>query len=125
MDRNLYMKFFDISINTFYLWKKQNRPIINFFSKYFKDSEIEEFLRTGRLEKLESTKNESNNKTNITIGDTVTLKANESIKMNIIEIDDNTATCVWFDSDSRLQKEQLIIDVLLKYVENRKNEEIK
>lgn len=38
--------------------------------------------------------------------------------MNIIEIDDNTATCVWFDSDSRLQKEQLIIDVLLKYVEN-------
>lgn len=61
MDRNLYMKFFDISINTFYLWKKQNRPIINFFSKYFKDSEIEEFLRTGRLE------NSNQQKMNLTI----------------------------------------------------------
>lgn len=53
MDRKLYMKFFGISVNTFYLWKKQNRPVINFFSGYFQDSEIEEFLRTSRLERLE------------------------------------------------------------------------
>ena len=57
MNRKLYMEFLDISVNTFYLWKKQKRPIINFLSKYFDDSEIEEFLTTGKLEKLELIKN--------------------------------------------------------------------
>lgn len=41
--------------------------------------------------------------------------------MNVIEINDNTVTCVWFDSDSRLQKEQFIIDVLVKNVVNNEN----
>ena len=38
--------------------------------------------------------------------------------MNVIEVKDNIATCVWFDSESKLQKEQLIIDVLVKNASN-------
>ena len=51
MNREIYMKFFLISINTFYLWKKQKRPVIEFFSKYTTDDEIKEFIETGKISK--------------------------------------------------------------------------
>jgi hypothetical protein len=62
MNRELYMEFFQISVNTFYLWKKQKRPVIEFFSKYSTDDEIKEFIKTGkinRIEKLNSLFNET------------------------------------------------------------------
>lgn len=51
MDRAIYMKFFQISVNTFYLWKKQKRPVVEFFSKYTTDEEIIEFMETGKIQK--------------------------------------------------------------------------
>lgn len=53
MNRELYMDFFQISVNTFYLWKKQKRPVIEFFSKYSTDDEIKEFIKTGKIDKIE------------------------------------------------------------------------
>lgn len=53
MNRELYMEFFQISVNTFYLWKKQKRPVIEFFSKYSTDEEIKEFINTGKIDKIE------------------------------------------------------------------------
>lgn len=42
------------SQNTYYQWKKQNRPIIKFLEKYFSKEELEEFLNTGKINKLEN-----------------------------------------------------------------------
>jgi hypothetical protein len=53
MNRELYMEFFQISVNTFYLWKKQKRPVIEFFSKYSTDDEIKEFIKTGKIDRIE------------------------------------------------------------------------
>lgn len=55
--RDIFIRLFDFSINTYYLWKKQNRPIINLLEKYFKKEELEEFLETGKIEKFEKSKN--------------------------------------------------------------------
>lgn len=54
MNREIFTEFFQISVNTFYLWKKQNRPVIEFFSKYSSDYEIKEFLETGKINKFEN-----------------------------------------------------------------------
>lgn len=35
-------------------WKKENRPIINLLEKYFTKEELEEFLKTERIDKLEN-----------------------------------------------------------------------
>lgn len=53
MNRELYMEFFQISVNTFYLWKKQKRPVIEFFSKYSTDDETKEFIKTGKIDRIE------------------------------------------------------------------------
>ncbi len=44
-----------ISDKTYYNWKKEKRPIISFLEKYFTEEDLEEFLNTGKLEKLEYT----------------------------------------------------------------------
>lgn len=51
-------KLLDISERSYYTWKKEERPIIIFLEKYFSKEEIEEFLETGSMQKLEK-KNES------------------------------------------------------------------
>ena len=56
MNREIYMKFFQISVNTFYLWKKQKRPVVDFFSKYTTDDEIVEFIETGKIQKQDRLK---------------------------------------------------------------------
>lgn len=33
-EREIFMNLFDISINTYYNWKKENRPIIKLLEKY-------------------------------------------------------------------------------------------
>ena len=35
------------SRNTYYVWKREKRPIIELIDKYFTNYEIEEFLKTG------------------------------------------------------------------------------
>jgi len=45
---------------TIFAWKKENRPIINFFEKYFSEEDLEEFLTTGKIEKLEHDKKNTN-----------------------------------------------------------------
>lgn len=53
--REVITKFLSFgSQNTYYQWKKQNRPIIKFFEKYFSKEELEEFLSTGKINKLEN-----------------------------------------------------------------------
>ena len=47
-----------VSKNSYWNYKKQERPIISFLEKYFSKEEIEEFLETGSMQKLEK-KNES------------------------------------------------------------------
>lgn len=42
------------SENTYYDWKKQNRPIILFLEKYFEEKDLKEFLETGKISKLET-----------------------------------------------------------------------
>lgn len=44
----------DISDKTYYNWKNQDRPIIKLLDKYFTDSEIEEFLQTGKISKFDN-----------------------------------------------------------------------
>lgn len=56
MNRELYIEFFQISVNTFYLWKKQKRPVIDFFLKYSNDKDIKEFLETKKIKSLEKNK---------------------------------------------------------------------
>ncbi|MDD3054259.1 MAG: hypothetical protein PHE16_00130 [Aliarcobacter sp.] len=45
---------------TIFVWKKENRPIINFFIKYFSDDEISEFLNTGGIKRLDNVDNIAN-----------------------------------------------------------------
>ena len=52
-ERDIYMELFNISINTYYLWKKQGRPIISLLEKYFTKEDLGEFLKTGKIKKLD------------------------------------------------------------------------
>ena len=49
-------KFYDTTEATYYRHKKQNRPVIKFIEKYFTDDDLEEFLTTGKVSRLESQK---------------------------------------------------------------------
>ncbi len=49
------------SINSYYMWKKENRPIISLLQKYLTEDDIYEFLNTGNISKFDNikfTKNE-------------------------------------------------------------------
>lgn len=54
------MKLCSFSRNSYYVWKREGRPIIQFLEKYFSDEELEEFLEQGSIAKLD---NFNNNKT--------------------------------------------------------------
>lgn len=56
-ERDIYMELFNISINTYYLWKKQGRPIISLLEKYFTKEDLEEFLESGKVRKFDSIDN--------------------------------------------------------------------
>jgi len=49
-------KLLQISDVSYYRWKKE-RPIFDFLEKYFSKIELEEFLKTGKIEKLDLIKN--------------------------------------------------------------------
>ena len=42
-----------VSKNSYWNYKKQERPIILFLEKYFTENDLEEFLTTGKMTKLE------------------------------------------------------------------------
>ncbi|MDY0122849.1 hypothetical protein [Sulfurimonas sp.] len=45
---------FASSEGAYYKWKKENRPIITLLDKYFSREDLEEFLETGKVAKLEN-----------------------------------------------------------------------
>jgi len=50
--KNSIKKILDISDKTYYNWK--DRPIITLLEKYFTESDLEEFLQTNSISRLES-----------------------------------------------------------------------
>ncbi len=50
---NTIVKILDVSKNTYWNWKNQNRPIISLLDKYFSKEDLQEFLQTGKIERLE------------------------------------------------------------------------
>lgn len=54
--KTLMSALFGFSAPTFYSWKKEQRPIISLVDKYFKKEDLEEFLATGRIQKLDNLK---------------------------------------------------------------------
>lgn len=51
---DIYSKILDCSVSGFYKWKKQNRLIIKLLEKYFTQKDLEEFIDTGSVTKLEA-----------------------------------------------------------------------
>lgn len=49
-----YSILLDNSERTIQRWKKENRPIINFFDKYFTDEDLQEFISIGKISKLDN-----------------------------------------------------------------------
>lgn len=47
-------KLFDSSEGAYYKWKRENRPIITLLEKYFTKEELEEFLMSGKISRMES-----------------------------------------------------------------------
>lgn len=47
------VKILDVSKNSYWNWKNQNRPIITLLEKYFSKDDLKEFLDTGKISKLE------------------------------------------------------------------------
>lgn len=48
-EREIYMSLLGISVNTYYLWKKQERPIMKLLNKCFANEELEAFITAGEL----------------------------------------------------------------------------
>jgi len=50
---NQYCKLLNVSRNTFYVHKRENRLILHLLEKYFTDEELEEFLKDGKIKKFD------------------------------------------------------------------------
>ena len=46
-------KLFDVHQNTVSNWKKENKSGLNLIFKYFTKEELEEFIKTGKIEKMD------------------------------------------------------------------------
>ena len=51
--KQIIESLFGFTEATFYRWKKQNRLIITLLEKYFTKEDLEEFLESGKCEKME------------------------------------------------------------------------
>lgn len=56
-ERDTFMKLLDISVNTYYLWRRQGRLVLNLFDKYFTKEDLEEFVTTGKIAKFDGVEN--------------------------------------------------------------------
>ncbi len=54
-------KILDIADKTYYNWKNQNRPIINLLENNFTEKDMQEFLKTGEIQKFKNFKYLYNN----------------------------------------------------------------
>jgi hypothetical protein len=52
----IFMDLFGFSRPTYYKWKRENIKVIQLLEKYFSKDELEEFLETGSIRKLETEK---------------------------------------------------------------------
>jgi len=50
-------KILDIADRTYYNWKSEGRPIIGLLEKYFTNEDLEEYLKTGAISRLEKLDN--------------------------------------------------------------------
>lgn len=57
LDYKILMEIFKFSRQSWNNWKKENRPITVLIEKYFTNQDLEEFLATGKVFKLENQKN--------------------------------------------------------------------
>lgn len=53
-EREVYMALFDISINTYYLWKRQRRPVFILLEKYFSKEDLEEFIFSKKISRFDT-----------------------------------------------------------------------
>lgn len=51
--KNTITTLFGFAAPTYYRWKKEKRPIVDLLEKYFSTEEIQEFLETEKIRKLE------------------------------------------------------------------------
>ena len=51
---DIYMELFDCSRPTYYKRKREGNKALKLISKYFNDEDLEEFLKTGKINKLEN-----------------------------------------------------------------------
>ncbi|MDQ1339046.1 MAG: hypothetical protein QG567_195 [Campylobacterota bacterium] len=54
--KTLMSKLFGFAAPTYYTWKRQERPIIHLIAKYFSREDLEEFLTTGGIKRLDDLK---------------------------------------------------------------------
>jgi len=52
--KNSIKKILDIADRTLYNWKKEGKPIVVLLEKYFTKEDLEEFLETGKIRRLEN-----------------------------------------------------------------------
>ncbi len=90
----LYSKLFGFNASTYHRWKNEERPIIKLLQKYCDQNELEEFLKTGKISRLEK------NNTNITDEDLMLFFADNAI-FKIIE------TLKEFSLDELIENENL------------------
>jgi len=50
----IYMKLFSFSRPTYYKWKREKVPAIQLIQNYFNDEDLQEFLSTGRVSRLDN-----------------------------------------------------------------------
>lgn len=48
-EREIYMSLLGISVNTYYLWKRQGRPIMKLLESAFTKEELETFVTSGKI----------------------------------------------------------------------------
>lgn len=56
---NQIVKILGVSKNSYWNYKKQNRPIVDLLEKYFTEEDLDEFLKTGEMKKLELLKSKT------------------------------------------------------------------
>lgn len=56
---NQIVKILGVSKNSYWNYKKQNRPIMDLLERYFTEEDLDEFLKTGEMKKLELLKSKT------------------------------------------------------------------
>ncbi len=53
---NIITSLMCFSRNTFFVWKREKRPIISLLEQYFTKEDLQEFIETGKIQKQELVK---------------------------------------------------------------------